>query len=156
MHCLNAHHNHQASDALANPSEQPCCTADVHASPCMLLLRLATLALTRSHLHVHRERTWKLKQCKRYATQISKSNLHIEARVVNREKQEQENIRKKAKWISQQVHCSLVCSNNAASGAQPCNPTALKCFRSSAHLISTVVLSLRPARSTLAAQLAPA
>ncbi|GAX77679.1 hypothetical protein CEUSTIGMA_g5122.t1 [Chlamydomonas eustigma] len=50
-----------------------------------------------------RERGWKLKQCKRYAASISKSNLGIEARAINREKQEAEATRKKAAWVAKQV-----------------------------------------------------
>lgn len=50
-----------------------------------------------------RERGWKLKQCKRHATAVSKSNLSIEARVAAREKQEAEAIRKKASFVAKQV-----------------------------------------------------
>ena len=53
-----------------------------------------------------RERGWKLKQCKRYAGSISKSNLGIEARAINREKQELEATRKRAAWVAKEVrHC---------------------------------------------------
>ena len=50
-----------------------------------------------------RERGWKLKQCKKYAASISKSNLGIEARAINREKQEAEAMRKKAAWVAKEV-----------------------------------------------------
>ncbi|KAG1658667.1 hypothetical protein FOA52_007873 [Chlamydomonas sp. UWO 241] len=50
-----------------------------------------------------RERKWKLTQCKRFATAISRSNLDIEGRLVQRERQETETIRKKASWVAKQV-----------------------------------------------------
>ncbi|KAF5841242.1 hypothetical protein DUNSADRAFT_13887 [Dunaliella salina] len=49
-----------------------------------------------------RERKDRLSKAKRLANTISKSNLGIEARQVVRERQEQEAIRKKAKFIAQQ------------------------------------------------------
>lgn len=50
-----------------------------------------------------RERKWKLTQCKKYSTTISKSNLGIEARAEHREKQEVDAVRKKMGWIAKQV-----------------------------------------------------
>lgn len=65
-----------------------------------------------------RERGWKLKQCKRHATAVSKSNLSIEARVAAREKQEAEAIRKKASFVAKQV-CVWVYLLKERSGLLP-------------------------------------
>ena len=54
-------------------------------------------------MRVLREYSWKMKQCRRFATTISKSNLGIEARTLVREKQAVEDVRKKAGWIAKQV-----------------------------------------------------
>lgn len=58
------------------------------------------------HCIAHRERRWKLAQNKRFARQISRSNLDIESRAEVRARDEQLKIRRTAAWIAKEVFTS--------------------------------------------------
>ncbi len=86
----------------------------------MMMPRDATSTLIPPHDLKHRERSWKLKQCKRFATAITRSNLGIEARAANREKQEAEAMRRKAAWVAKQVCGHGCCLGEALVWSHTC------------------------------------
>lgn len=61
---------------------------------------LASLRLAR------RERGWKVKQAKRYAGAVKRSNLDVESRAVVRAREAEASIRRRAAWIAKEVRMS--------------------------------------------------
>lgn len=50
-----------------------------------------------------RERTWKLKQAKKYVRAVVRSNMDVESRAVVRQKEAELAIRRRAAWIGKEV-----------------------------------------------------
>jgi len=75
-----------------------------------LTARCRHSSLSAGHLlTLRRERRWKAQQAKKFSGQISRGNMHIEAREVAREEQQQKAIRQKASWVAKQASCTARC-----------------------------------------------
>jgi len=55
-----------------------------------------------------KERAWKIKQAKRAAVAVQRSNLDLESRVLVRAREEEKNVRKRAAWIAKEVSLGAV------------------------------------------------
>ena len=54
-----------------------------------------------------RERQWKLKQGRKYARAVARSNLNIETRAVLREREAQAAVHRRAAWVAKEVRAGL-------------------------------------------------
>lgn len=65
----------------------------------------------------HRERTWKVKQAKRFAGLVKRSNMDVESRAVVRQQEEAAAVRRRAAWVAKQVGSTGLGQGGGGGGA---------------------------------------
>lgn len=81
-----------------------------------------------------KERSWKLKQAKRAAVAVQRSNLDLESRVLVRQREEEKSIRKRAAWIAKEVGPRPACPRLRCLPAKPPLYGGTACFLPTSHL----------------------